>query len=143
MARTVFGGSIIKNGYGNHPEEIYVCPRGFDGNYTVRVSTVYTNPEKPPTRLTLETITHEGTSLEHKQTYELSPANLRAKPVVVRLAGGRRKNVLPFVSPQAILEAMFGPVSAAKGAKPEQKRRTEGAIDARAKLDAKPTNPGP
>ena len=24
--RTVFGGSIIKNGYGNHPEEVYVCP---------------------------------------------------------------------------------------------------------------------
>ena len=140
MARTVFGGSIIKNGYGNHPEEIYVCPRGFDGNYTVRVSTVYTDPEKPPTRLTLETITHEGTSQEQKQTYELSPANLQAKPVVVHLTGGRRKNVLPFVSPQAILEAMFGPVSAAKEAKPEQKRRTEAAIDARAKL---PTNPVP
>ena len=59
--RTVFGGSIIKNGYGSHPEEVYVCPRGFDGDYTIRVSTIYTNPSKPVTRLTLETITHEGT----------------------------------------------------------------------------------
>ncbi len=83
MARTVFGGSIIKNGYGNHPEEIYVCPRGFDGDYTVRVSTVYTNPEKPPTRLTLETITHEGTGQEKKQTYDSAPDNPQAKPVVV------------------------------------------------------------
>ena len=64
--RTVFGGSIIKNGYGNHPEEVYVCPRGFDGDYTVRIATIYTNPEKPPTRLTLETITHEGTPEETK-----------------------------------------------------------------------------
>ena len=24
--RTVFGGSMIKNGYGSHPEEVYVCP---------------------------------------------------------------------------------------------------------------------
>src|SRR5208337_4495441 len=73
MPRTVFGGSIIKNGYGNHPEEIYVCPRGFDGGYTVRITTVYTNPDKPPTRLTLETITHEGTAEEKKETHTLVP----------------------------------------------------------------------
>ena len=36
--RTVFGGSILKNGYGSHPEEVYVCPRGFAGDYTIRVS---------------------------------------------------------------------------------------------------------
>lgn len=24
--RTVFGGSVIKNGYGSHPDDIYVCP---------------------------------------------------------------------------------------------------------------------
>ncbi len=71
--RTVFGGSIIKNGYGNHPEEIYVCPRGFDGDYTVRIAMVYTNPKNPPTQLTLETITHEGTPQETKATHTLVP----------------------------------------------------------------------
>src|SRR5262249_43490408 len=35
--RTVFGGSIIQNGYGAHPTEVYVCPRGFDGEYTIHV----------------------------------------------------------------------------------------------------------
>src|SRR5262249_42892228 len=62
--RTVFGGSVVKNGYGTHPEEVYVCPRAFDGDYTVRVSTIWTNPAKPVTRLTLESITHEGTAQE-------------------------------------------------------------------------------
>ena len=33
----VFGGSILWNGYGSHPDEIYVCPRAFDGDYTIRV----------------------------------------------------------------------------------------------------------
>ena len=89
--RTVFGGSIIKNGYGNHPEEIYVCPRGFDGDYTVRISTIYTSESKPTTRLTLETITHEGTAKESRQTIALHPDDPKAKPVVVHLAGGRRK----------------------------------------------------
>ena len=44
--RTVFGGSIIKNGYGQHPEEVYVCPRGFDGDYTVRIASIYSDPKK-------------------------------------------------------------------------------------------------
>ena len=39
IPRTVFGGALIKNGYGSHPEEIYVCPRGFNGKYTIRVKT--------------------------------------------------------------------------------------------------------
>ena len=70
----------LKNGYGNHPEEIYVCPRGFNGDYTVRIATVYTNPDKPPTRLTLETITHEGTAQETKQTRTLTPEQVNANP---------------------------------------------------------------
>ncbi len=103
MPRTVFGGSLIKNGYGNRPEEIYVCPRGFDGNYTVRIVNVYSNPSKPPTRLTLETILHEGTPEEQKKSITLVPEDPHAKPAVVTLKGGRRKTVLPFISPVAIL----------------------------------------
>jgi hypothetical protein len=106
MPRTVFGGSILKNGYGNHPEETYSCPRGFDGDYTVRIATVYSNPKKAPTRITVETITHEGTPEEHKQTYTLVPDDPRAKPVVVHLSAGRRKTVLPFLSPLAIIDSM-------------------------------------
>ena len=44
MPRTVFGGALIKNGYGIHPEEIYVCPRGFNGKYTIRVSNIWADP---------------------------------------------------------------------------------------------------
>jgi len=106
--RTVFGGSVIKNGYGSHPEEVYVCPRGFDGDYTIRVSTIWTNPSKPVTRLKLETFTQEGTAQEKKQVYQLAP-DKPDQPTVVHLSGGRRKTVLPYVDPVAAL------LSAAKG----------------------------
>jgi hypothetical protein len=113
--RTVFGGSIIKNGYHNNPEEVYVCPRGFDGDYTIRVSMIYTNETKPVTRLTLETITHEGTDKEKKETHNLSPDRANA-PVVIHLTGGKRKKVLPYIDPNA--ELMKAAVSALKKVKP-------------------------
>ncbi len=102
MPRTVFGGSVIKNGYGSHPEEVYVCPRGFDGDYTVRISTIWTDPSKPVTGLTLETIAHEGTAKEQKTVHKLAPDQLN-KPFVLHLSGGRRKKVLPFINPMAAL----------------------------------------
>ena len=96
--RTVFGGSILKNGYGTHPEEIYVCPRAFDGDYTIRVETIATDEKKPVTQATLETIVHEGTPGEQKQvrTIKFGPATT---PVVISLKGGRRKSVMPYVVP--------------------------------------------
>lgn len=101
LPRTVFGGSVIANGYGSHPEEVYVCPRGFNGEYQVGVKTIFTNPDKPVTRLTLEIITHEGTAQEKKETFTLDP-DKPGKPVTVKLTGGRRTKVLPFVDPLAI-----------------------------------------
>jgi hypothetical protein len=118
--RTVFGGAMLKNGYGSHPEEIYVCPRGFAGDYTIRVSTIYTNPDKPVTRLTLETITHEGTPGENKQSIELNPEK-PGKPVVVHLDAGRRKKVLPYVDSYA--ELMKAAAPALKHAKPPARAR--------------------
>ena len=113
--RTVFGGSILKNGYGSHPEEVYVCPRSFAGAYTIRVSLIYTNPDKPVTRLKLETITQEGTSGEKKQAFDLNP-DRPDKPVVVHLASGRRKKVLPYVDPVA--ELMKAAAPAMKNTRP-------------------------
>ncbi len=98
--RTVFGGSLITNGYGLHPDETYVCPRAFDGDYRIRVSTIWTDPSKPVARLTLETIAHEGTPEEKKQVYQLAP-NDPGKPIVLSLKGGRRKVVLPYFDPVA------------------------------------------
>jgi hypothetical protein len=107
--RTVFGGSIIKNGYGTHPEEVYVCPRAFDGDYTIRIDIIYNdsmirdkkdtekNPERPATQATLEIITHEGTLDEHKETRAIPLDDQPPAPVVVHLKGGRRKSVLPFL----------------------------------------------
>ncbi|HKM53954.1 MAG TPA: hypothetical protein VJY33_11130 [Isosphaeraceae bacterium] len=127
MPRTVFGGSIIKNGYGSHPEEVYVCPRGFDGDYTVRVVPVYADPENAPTRLTLESITHEGTINEAKDTRALVPEDPQAKPLVVSLKGGRRKTVLPFLSPGTILESVFGSADPAAGPGARAKAPTHAA----------------
>jgi hypothetical protein len=126
--RTVFGGSIIKNGYGKHPEEVYVCPRGFDGDYTVRISMVYTDPKKPPTRLTLEMITHEGTAEEKKETRTLRPDDPQAKPAVVTLKGGRRKLVLPFVDPVAEAAKAQAEAAAAPRTAGRKPRRPPGAL---------------
>ena len=74
--RTVFGGAIIKNGYGSHPEEVYVCPRGFDGSYTIVVDKVVDYDEaKPVLEATLEVILHEGTAEEHRQIFLVDPSN--------------------------------------------------------------------
>jgi hypothetical protein len=100
MPRTVFGGSVIKNGYGSHPEEVYVCPRGFNGDYTVHISRIFSDPSKPVTGLKLESIAHEGTAKEQKSEYKLEPDKLD-KPFVLHLAGGRREKVLPFINPAA------------------------------------------
>ncbi len=98
--RTVFGGAIVKNGYGSHPEEVYTCPRGFDGDYTITVSTIWTNPSRPTTRLTLEVVEHEGTPREVKQTHRLVPDKPNAA-IKVHLTEGRRKKVLPYFDPNA------------------------------------------
>jgi hypothetical protein len=112
--RTVFGGSVVKNGYGSHPEEVYVCPRAFDGDYTLRVVVIYTDPNKPVTRLTLQVITHEGTAQEQKKKYDLVP-DKPDKPIVVRMAGGRRKTVLPYVD----ADAAFLKAAARPGKRPK------------------------
>ncbi len=85
---------------GAHPEEVYVCPRGFDGDYTVHVQRDWIDAKNPPVRLKLETIAHEGTAGEQKTVTILDPEKLD-KPIVVHLSGGRRKTVLPYIDPRA------------------------------------------
>jgi hypothetical protein len=99
--RTVSGGAIVKNGYGSHPEEVYVCPRGFNGDYTIRIETIFNNPEKPALKATLEVITHEGTVQEHKETRTIA---LGASPeaIKVTLREGRRKEALPLIAPTVV-----------------------------------------
>jgi hypothetical protein len=95
--RTVFGGCLVKEGRGElHAEEVYVCPRGFDGDYTIRVATIYNNPDAPVKQATLEVITHEGMAGEHKETRTVVLS--KPEPVVAHLSGGRRKEVLPFLA---------------------------------------------
>ena len=91
LPRTVFGGSIIKNGFGQHPEEVYVCPRGFDGDYTVHIRTIWSDPTKPVVSLKLETIVHEGTA-RSGGTYIPSRRRSSTRPssCTSTAAGGRR-----------------------------------------------------
>lgn len=98
--RTVFGGSLVKNGYGKHAEEVYVCPRGFDGTYTVHIETVYNNPDKPALTASLEVITHDGGPDEKKESHTVRVGKT-IEPITVVLKGGRRKTALPFISPAA------------------------------------------
>ncbi|RUL88941.1 hypothetical protein [Tautonia sociabilis] len=108
--RTVFGGALVKNGRGSDAEEIYVCPRGFDGSYTFRVKPIVSDPDRPITSATLEVITHEGSDSEQVQTFAIDPGS--PEPVTVTLEGGRRREVLPFVMPKVmVLENPDDPLS--------------------------------
>ena len=124
--RTVFGGSIVKDGYGNRPEDVYVCPRAFDGVYTIRVETAYNNDKKPATEATLEVITHEGTPEEHKEVHKI-PLTKSPAPVKVTLTGGRRKRALPFVSVNAMIPPPAAKPKGALTAKGEAKTPQTGA----------------
>ncbi|GAC1471320.1 MAG: hypothetical protein NVSMB9_17350 [Isosphaeraceae bacterium] len=125
--RTVFGGSIVKDGYGSHPEEVYVCPRAFDGVYSVRVETAYNNPEKPALEARLEIITHEGTAEEHKevQTVTIPREGKPSAPIKVTLKGGRRKQALPFLAPSTPLPASLA--GTARRTRPASPPPTTGA----------------
>jgi hypothetical protein len=142
--RTVFGGSIVENGFGKHPEEVYVCPRGFDGDYSIKIETGYNNEEKPATKATLEVITHEGTPQEHKQTYTIPlTVGSGAKPpppIVVTLKGGRRKVVLPLFIPPAPGDMSS---SASEAAGQRQKPRRTPAGPPAAKPSSTPGNATP
>ncbi len=129
LPRTVFGGAMIKNGYGTHPEEIYVCPRAFSGKYTIRVSNIWSDPMQPVTRLTLEVISHEGTSHQTKETRSLKPA-AENPPTVVTLTDGRRKKALPYVDPAAAV--MGAAIDALKTTKRGQKAQSPAAKDGKA-----------
>ncbi|WZO99051.1 hypothetical protein EP7_000643 [Isosphaeraceae bacterium EP7] len=128
--RTVFGGSILKNGEVGDREEIYVCPRGFDGDYTIKVETIFSDPDlPPPTEATLEYITHEGTDKESRHTKTIALKGNSSEAVVVHLEGGRRKEVLPFIAPPMKVKRKGPPsVEAAK---------------AKAKASATPATPAP
>jgi hypothetical protein len=120
--RTVFGGAIVKNGFGNHPEEVYVCPRGFNDSYTIAVEKIVDYDEKKPVlEANLEVILHEGTAEEQRETHKIDLA--KPKPIVVKLAGGRRKTVLPYVAPPEAPAAVAG--AKPKDATKEVKKKAE------------------
>jgi len=140
--RTVFGGSILNDGHGKHPAEVYVCPRGFDGEYTLRVETTYNNPDNPALKATLEIITHEGTPEEHKETRTVNlGGNGTPEPVKVTLKGGRRKKALPFVAPMPMPTPAPAPAVVAGPANPGRRGAAPGprAVTAPA---APPVNTG-
>lgn len=117
--RTVFGGAIVKSGRGKHPESVYVCPQGFDGEYRIRVQTLYNDEKSPASDITLEIITHEGTPAEkvEKHTIDLS----KPAPIVVHLAGGTRKTVLPYQPPRIPIPAPT-PFASRPGTEPPPKK---------------------
>ena len=93
---TVAGGVIAQDGRGRvRTEEIYVCPRSFDGEYSVLVVPIYTDPVRPITRATLEIITHEGAKDERRVPYSIR-LDRPIKPITFSLKGGRRTQALPY-----------------------------------------------
>jgi hypothetical protein len=138
LRRSVFGGSLIKEGVGNqHSEEIYVCPRAFDGDYTIKVDTVFNSLDTPVAEATVDVITREGLRDERKETHSVSLAN--PTPIVVHVTGGRRKTVLPFVAPP--IPPAQVPAPAAQPAAKQSKQRTTPATPQNKAADALGTTP--
>ena len=129
MPRTIFGGAIVTNGFGKHPEEIYVCPRAFSGTYKVRIDKVF-QPDKNPAKVaSLEIITHEGTPEEKRETRTIDLAS--PETVEIKLENGRRKEVLPFLAPTpaVALDAKLKPKPVApESAKPQAITKPGAAI---------------
>lgn len=115
IPRTVFGGALVANGFGPQPEEVYVCPRGFDGTYQFRVEVIENNPDDPARDVMLEIVMHEGGAGERIVSRSLSLTD--SEPVGVRLEGGRRRKVLPYQAPTAfhgVTLSVSGPGSQAR-----------------------------
>jgi hypothetical protein len=109
--RTVFGGAIIQNGYGKHPEEIYVAPRAFDGDYVVNVEKVVDyDSSKPVLEATLDVYLFEGSDKETHQTYKINIA--KPEPIIVKLPSGtgRRKKALPYIAPAPLPVVVRTPI---------------------------------
>ena len=136
--RTVFGGALVKNGYGKHPEEVYVCPRGFAGDYKVHIRIIYNDEKAPVREATLEVITHEGTARQHRETRTI---RLPKPPVeVVHLDRGRRTEVLPYQAPprlQIVRDPSKAPQSATSTAAPAPKPKPD--LSREAQRGARPT----
>ena len=98
--RTVFGGALVKEGKPRDREAVYVCPRGFSGDYVAHVKFVYNDDANPTTVASLELVTHEGTPDEKVITKRISVS--KPEPVAITLKDGRRKNVLPYEATQVI-----------------------------------------
>ncbi len=135
MPRTVFGGAIIKNGYGSHPEEVYVCPRAFPGDYKAHVVVVYNDEANPVKAAKLELILHEGAPDEKREVRTIDLTHPEA--VTVTLAGGRRKTVLPFLAPPRRPDVAEKPREKAKPADPSVLRPPAAAAN---RGVAKPAN---
>lgn len=100
LRRTVFGGALVKTGKTKDPETVYICPRGFSGDYVARVKVFYNNDKNPVRIATLELITHEGTPEEKVVTKTISLD--KPQEVKITLDKGRRTKVLPFEAPNKI-----------------------------------------
>ena len=98
--RTVFGGALVKEATTKDHEAVYVCPRGFDGEYSARFRILYNDEKRPAQIAVVEAITHEGTADEKVTITKVSLA--KPKTVKVALSGGRRTKVLPYEVPKTI-----------------------------------------
>jgi hypothetical protein len=100
LPRTVYGGALVKEAKAKDREAVYICPRGFPGEYTARINILYNNPERAALVAVFEVVTHEGTANEKVVIKKVSLTKL--EPVKVTLDKGRRTKVLPYEAPKTI-----------------------------------------
>jgi hypothetical protein len=142
--RTVFGGSLINNGRGTkldqNTEEVYLCPRAFDGTYKIRLNSIYNSPEDPKKKVRsaeLEIVMQLGSGKEKRQTFTVNLDQNPISPISIEMTGGRRTEVLPFLAPQAMPPLPKSMAKSRSGSQPEPK--TKEALGSGASRSAQPT----
>lgn len=98
--RTPAGGVLVKDGFGKHAEELYICSRGLPGPYEIRVRRVWGTPDGRKVRI--EVVRGMGTPQEKRSTHYLTVEAER--PLLVQLDSGRRQELLSI--PQALPTAL-------------------------------------
>jgi hypothetical protein len=99
--QTVGGGTLLGDTLDNMNSETYVAAQGFSGKYVVTVEKVWGRPLGNKAQLKI--IHHQGTDDETEELITIRMNSNISKPIVVKLADGRRKETA-YVAPAAAMK---------------------------------------
>ncbi len=108
MPRSVFGGALLENEFAERNREVYVCPRAFPGDYSIRFAMIFEDPDDPVRQIEL-TVRSENPESPFSYTETIDRSEMDEERIV-SLETGRRKKILPYTGPLIVTGSVFGDV---------------------------------